>query len=187
MWQDVLCNKYMKNKPIGEIQRKPGDSQFWSGLMKIKDCFLTLGSFHLNNGENTRFWEDKWIGNIPLKEQYPSLFSIARHKHKTVASAFSTIPLNISFRRSLLGANLVSWHNLVARIGHVTLNDRSDVFRWGLNQNGTFSVRTMYNAMITGNIWDNRILWKLKLPLKIKIFLWYLNKGVILTKDNLSK
>ena len=31
------------------------------------------------------------------------------------------------------------------------------------------------------------ITWKVKLPLKIKIFLWYLNKGVILTKDNLVK
>jgi hypothetical protein len=29
--------------------------------------------------------------------------------------------------------------------------------------------------------------WKVKLPLKIKIFLWYLNRGVVLTKDNLVK
>ena len=61
------------------------------------------------------------------------------------------------------------------------------MFRWGLNQNGIFKVRTMYNAMTTGSIWSNRLLWKLKLPLKIKIFLWYLNKGVTLTKDNLVR
>ena len=30
-------------------------------------------------------------------------------------------------------------------------------------------------------------LWKLKLPLKIKIFLWHLGRGVTLTKDNLIK
>jgi hypothetical protein len=30
-------------------------------------------------------------------------------------------------------------------------------------------------------------LWKLKLPLKINIFLWYLGRGVTLTKDNLIK
>lgn len=28
---------------------------------------------------------------------------------------------------------------------------------------------------------------KLKIPLKIKVFLWYLQKGVTLTKDNLAK
>ena len=32
-----------------------------------------------------------------------------------------------------------------------------------------------------------RWLWKLKVPLKIKIFLWYLRRGVTLTKDNLAK
>lgn len=31
------------------------------------------------------------------------------------------------------------------------------------------------------------LFWKAKLPLKIKIFLWYLKWGVILTKDNLVK
>jgi hypothetical protein len=33
----------------------------------------------------------------------------------------------------------------------------------------------------------NRLLWKVKLRIKIKIFLWYLGKNVILTIDNLAK
>lgn len=33
----------------------------------------------------------------------------------------------------------------------------------------------------------NKTLWKLKMSLKIKIFMWYLFKGVILTKDNLAR
>jgi hypothetical protein len=34
---------------------------------------------------------------------------------------------------------------------------------------------------------NNDKLWKLKLPQQIKVFGWYLWKGVILTKDNLAK
>jgi hypothetical protein len=34
---------------------------------------------------------------------------------------------------------------------------------------------------------NNIVIWKLKLALKIKVFLWYLYKGVILTKDNLAR
>ena len=30
-------------------------------------------------------------------------------------------------------------------------------------------------------------IWRVKIPLKIKVFLWYLKMGVILTKDNLAK
>jgi hypothetical protein len=85
----------------------------------------------------------------------------------------------------LRGDNLQAWNNLVAKIAYVQLNDGEDKFEWGLNQNGIFKVRSMYHGMFIGNIWDNRLLWKLKLPLKIKIFLWYLNKGVTLIKDNL--
>jgi hypothetical protein len=99
------------------------------------------------------------------------LYTIARHNHDIVATVFRTVPLNTSFRRSLRGDTLQSWHDLVAKIAYVRLNDEEDKFQWGLSQNGIFRVRSMYNAMIIGNIWDNTILWKLKLPLKIKIFL----------------
>lgn len=71
---------------------------------------------------------------------------------------------------------------------HVQLNSSKDVFRWSLHQNGQFSVQTMYKALINnGNMEANRVLWDLKLPLKIKIFMLYLKKGVILTKDNLAR
>jgi hypothetical protein len=49
-----------------------------------------------------------------------------------------------------------------------------------------FTVRSMYNTILNENIMpNNRLLWRIKLPLKVKIFLWFLFKGVILTKDSL--
>ena len=47
----------------------------------------------------------------------------------------------------------------------------------------------MYNAIIQPDILvdKNKKIWKMKIPLKIKIFGWYLRRGVILTKDNLVK
>jgi hypothetical protein len=33
----------------------------------------------------------------------------------------------------------------------------------------------------------NKMIWKLKIPLKIKVFLWNLGRGAILTKDNLAR
>ena len=46
----------------------------------------------------------------------------------------------------------------------------------------------MYYNLISILIYNrNGVLWKLKLPLNIKIFLSYLGKEVILTKDNLGK
>jgi hypothetical protein len=46
----------------------------------------------------------------------------------------------------------------------------------------------MYRAVINkGNVFRHKLIWSLKLPLKIKIFMLYLLKGVLLTKDNLAK
>ena len=38
-----------------------------------------------------------------------------------------------------------------------------------------------------GYIERNKMIWKLKMPLKIKIFMWYLFKRVVLTKDNIAR
>jgi hypothetical protein len=46
----------------------------------------------------------------------------------------------------------------------------------------------MYRALnITHALPFNMHTWSLKVPLKIKIFVWYLYKGVTLTKDNLAR
>jgi hypothetical protein len=53
---------------------------------------------------------------------------------------------------------------------------------------GQFSTRSMYNAILNLNILPNlRFLWKIKIPLKVKIFLWFLFRGVTLMKDNLVR
>ena len=71
------------------------DSHFWVGLMKVKQTFLNYGSFQLNDGNQIGFWDDKWLGNRTVREQYPALFNIVRKKHTTVASVFDRVPLNL--------------------------------------------------------------------------------------------
>lgn len=145
--------------------------------MKVKSTFLHFGSFGLNYGNLIRFWEDKWLGNFILREKCPTLFNIVSKKHATVASVFSTVPLNVSFRRALIGHNLSFWQDLIARICHVQLNKIDDIFRWNLNQYGLFTVSSMYNALISiGNILFDMNLWKLRMPLKIIIYMWFLQK-----------
>jgi hypothetical protein len=96
--------------------------------------------------------------------------------------------LNMASRRSLVGANLQAWHKVVAMVADIQLTNHRDRFVWGLHQNGLFSVKSMYRAILEVQAMPyNNLIWKLKLPLKIKVFLWYLYKGVILTKDNLAR
>ena len=60
LWQEMLRNKYLKNRSLSQVSKKAGDSHFWSSLMVVKDQFLNLGRFKLVSGNQIRFWEDKW-------------------------------------------------------------------------------------------------------------------------------
>ena len=80
------------------------------------------------------------------------------------------------------------WNNLVSRLTNVVLMHDRDEFTWNLDQHGVFSVKSYYLGLINqirNNM--NKRLWKLKTLLKIKFFLWFLKRGVTLTKDNLAK
>ena len=83
---------------------------------------------------------------------------------------------------------LTEWLSLVARISNVELAEGLDYFRWSLTKSGLFSVRSLYLYLIdTLTPFRHKKIWKIRIPLKIKIFLWFLQRSVILTKDNLAK
>jgi hypothetical protein len=69
------------------------------------------------------------------------------------------------------------------------LTEGSEVFHWNLNTNKILSVESMYRVLVDTivPVDNNHKIWKLKVPLKIKFFAWYLRRGVILIKDNLAK
>ena len=57
----------------------------------------------IKDGSQVRFLEDSWLGNSPLRDQYPKLYNIVRKKQDTVADV-------------LIGNKLVMWNNLVSRL-----------------------------------------------------------------------
>jgi hypothetical protein len=151
--------------------------------MHIKDEVLANGSFDIKDGTNMRFWDDTWVGDKPLKVKHPSLYNIVRDPHATISKVMATSPLNISFRRALVDNKLVEWLHLVAWISNIELVEGSDNFKWSLTNSSLYYVRSMYLHLIdTHSPFLPKKIWKIKIPLKIKIFLWFLQKGVVLTK-----
>jgi len=37
------------------------------------------------NGNQIRFWKDKWVGDTPLKDKFPRLYSIPLYKKRAVS------------------------------------------------------------------------------------------------------
>jgi len=77
---------------------------------------------------------------------------------------------------------------LVSKVLPVHFTNGRDVFQWNLiSKNVMFKVQSMYRTMIRqGVLPRKKPSMEIRVRLKIKIFLWYLQKGVTLTKDNLG-
>jgi hypothetical protein len=88
----------------------------------------------------------------------------------------ATSPPNVTFRQDLTGQRLVAWNALLKRLDHVQLNPGLDEFQWNLHKNGEFFVDSMFNALMQLDIpgKNNKMIWKIKIPLKTKVFCWYL-------------
>nr|ABF94719.1 retrotransposon protein, putative, unclassified [Oryza sativa Japonica Group] len=47
VWQKLLRKKYLAKKTITLVEKQPGDSHFWAGLMEVKNSFLSCGAFQV--------------------------------------------------------------------------------------------------------------------------------------------
>jgi hypothetical protein len=77
------------------------------------------------------------------------LYNIVRQKADTLAMVMQNSPLEVTFKRDLVGPGLASWNALLQRLEMVQLSqDPMIEIRWNLKESGKFSVNSMYNAMI---------------------------------------
>jgi len=75
-------------------------------------------------------------------------------------------------------------HRILALHLHGSCSIYAQVFKFSKwSQKGGFSVKSTYDSSDDNGDSFSRI-WKAKLPYKIKIFLWLIEQGAILTKDN---
>ena len=138
MWVQILRNKYIQSKTLTQVTVRPNDSLFSKGLMTTKVAFFYRMKFTIRDGNSTRFWEDMWLGGTPLATQYPSLYNFVQHKEAYVAAVLQSNPINIQFRRSLVGDRWEAWLHLVRRLMDVNLSDESDSIHWKLTTNDIF-------------------------------------------------
>ena len=135
-----------------------------------------------------RFWEDVWLGDTSLANQYPSLYNIVQHKNVLVSSVLGQHPIDLAFRRTFNEYKWNLWIHLCQRLIVFQLSNEPDKFVWSLTDSGCFSVKSMYHDYMNGQVrFLRKYLWKIKVPLKIKKIMWFLSNKVLLTKDNLKK
>jgi hypothetical protein len=187
LWQSIVHRKYVKNKPIISVRKKPTDSHFWKGILSDRDKFYNYCKKSIGNGKSTSFWNNIWCGTEKLANKYSNLFEFAYDKDITVHNVISSNFQALTFRRRLTGGLGDAYNDLITQCSDVLLSEEEDNSVWLLGSKG-FSVNSLYKEMKSSLIdVPSNFLWKTRLPHKIKVFLWLVRYKKILTKDNLFK
>ena len=128
-------------------------------------------------------------GGAPLADQYPLLYIIVRRKNILLADILAQSPLNIQFWRVLIGNKWEAWLHMVEWLMTISLTQDEDKFVWKLTWCiGCVTVKSLYADYMNGHtVFLKKYICKLKVLLKIRIFMWFLFNKLILTKDNLVK
>uniref|UniRef100_A0A0V0H969 Putative ovule protein n=1 Tax=Solanum chacoense TaxID=4108 RepID=A0A0V0H969_SOLCH len=58
-------------------------------------------NFKVGGGSKDSFWNDNWIGQAPLKQQYLDLFNLCLQQQATIAKMWTGQGWNLNFRRHL--------------------------------------------------------------------------------------
>jgi hypothetical protein len=70
------------------------------------------------------------------------------HKGDTFDKVLGSSPSSVIFIKDLVGPLLASWNALLQHLDFVRLTQEMGEFRWNLNENGKFSVDSIYIALI---------------------------------------
>ncbi len=78
---------------------------------------------------------------------------------------------------------------MYAKVASISLSSSPDSISWRWSNDGLFSAKSAYTFLCFDGIDDRKIrhLWGLRIPLKLKIFVWPVLRYKLLTADRLAK
>ena len=162
------------------------DSPIWKALLKVREHYFEGRSISLKSGNLTRVWKDPIKGDVPFCDKFPLLFGICNFPDMVVSDWQHDLPG--LFRRRLFQPLCAQWAEMCGIMNSLVLQDGPDVVGWTLGPKNKFTTKYVYNMLekpISGCNYS--WIWKAKIPLKIKNFLWQLAQDAVLTRDVMNR
>ncbi|GJR52235.1 RNA-directed DNA polymerase, eukaryota, reverse transcriptase zinc-binding domain protein [Tanacetum coccineum] len=98
----------------------------------------------IGNGNDSRFWDDIWCGEQPLKVVFPRIYLLDTDKSCKIASRVCLHDWNSVLRRNPRGGvESVQFNALKNAIGNISLTDQRDSWQWSLDASAGFSVASL--------------------------------------------
>ncbi|KAK7269299.1 hypothetical protein RIF29_22022 [Crotalaria pallida] len=188
---------------LGSGGRRSEESRWWRDLccvsegdLQNKNWFLSNVRRSIGDGAAASFWHEAWCDDECLKSKYPRLFSIADSKSGTVAEAGlfedGVWKWNLRWRRLFFQWEEELGADLLRRIQPLCcFRDKKDGWRWVLETDGRFSVRSAYVFLARHYSMPHSVCyskaWNRFIPSKVSALMWKILQGRLPTKIALQR
>lgn len=168
-------------------------SSWWKNIGRCGESNNSVDWFkeglnrRLGKGDNTKFWEDTWVGPRSFKAKFPRLFQISEQQNKVIEECGSWCEgkweWDQKWRR-----NLFVWKNKL--VGELLMILKSacpkeeccDDWCWGLDCSGCYTTKSTYKSLDKLVLETQsqpaaeegvfKLLCKYKIPTKALTFTW---------------
>lgn len=164
-----------------------GASEFIKDLAKVPNEFqedLWSNKFFkwkVNNGKSVRFWTDWWSESACLKESFSQLFSACKFKFITVCDMKLVWNSNFEglWSRELSSYELLECDTMGSLLNAIRLSTQEDELRW--ENFDRFSTKSCVYVLdrSASQVGPWSLIWKLKIPPRIRYFLWQCGQNKI--------
>ncbi|RVW39477.1 Transposon TX1 uncharacterized 149 kDa protein [Vitis vinifera] len=162
----------------------------WKAIRKEWLGMYSSLAFCVGNGKRVRFWKDKWCGDEPLYESFPSLFAISLAKDAWVLEVWNPdgvgdgwTPL---FSRELNDWEIEMVEQFMLKIQAFKVQrENEDKVVWTTSRSGDFSIKSQYSTLEPGgsSLFPYVGIWRAYVPPKVAFFAWEASWDKILTLD----
>ena len=170
-WIDLIWAKYLYRSHVDFAEPKAHHSPLWKSLLSLKNHLLQNICIQSGNGADTSFWYDRWLPSGALASQLaidpPDLCSHFRVRDFLVNQTWH---LNALFR--WVTPTLIPQ---ILQISPSSNPQQQDVVVWSPGSPHKFSIASAYktlNPCVGSSHKLALLIWKLRIPAKMKYHLW---------------
>ncbi|KAK1296362.1 hypothetical protein QJS10_CPB15g00774 [Acorus calamus] len=194
LWVKLFRERY-GGGPIGAGFPSPSRhmtflSKAWFSMGEVYGNGL---HWRLGNGHRIRFWREWWCGEAPFCIAYPMATQAAENTEATVQELWKVVDGRggwcLQMRRITTETQVGELAALLQLIQSFSpAEERADTAQWEKGSNPSYSVKRGYKwccqdlEAVLGMEAKTLVMWRWKIPLKVKIFLWMLFQKRLLTK-----
>lgn len=137
---------------------------------------------------DTKFWQDIWIGDLPLADRFSRLFSLESNKECLVANSIHWSDRCCNFlwywllRHSPREREVEEFDCLTLLLRDFCPSQNgTDTWCWGLNSQGQFSSRSLVALLDDrwANVDDTSTQWSRLIPHKVNMFVWRMRRNFL--------